>query len=71
MEKYKDPYQYYYNPYSVPDNNENGFGYGNYGYRRNEYSPNRYNTNSMTKIGIKQMDIIKLVIQENTIQVCI
>lgn len=54
MEKYKDPYQYYYNPYSVPDNNENGFGYGNYGYRRNGYSSDRYNTNRYDQNRYKQ-----------------
>jgi hypothetical protein len=42
MDKYKDPYQYYYNPYSVSDVRDDSFGYGNYGYRRNGSSQDRY-----------------------------
>ncbi|WP_113673137.1 hypothetical protein [Vallitalea guaymasensis] len=45
MDKYKDPYQYYYNPYSVTDGRDDTFGYGNYGYRKNGSSQNRYNDN--------------------------
>jgi hypothetical protein len=41
MDKYKDPYQIYYNRYSNAD--RDSFGYGNYGYRRSIYDENRYN----------------------------
>lgn len=40
MDKYKDPYEMYYKPYT---NNRDSFGYGTYGYQQNSFDQNKYN----------------------------